>query len=57
MFTSTKYANKDQSAREYVCISADTKPTTGIVNGSTCIEMDTKKVYIFDEANAQWREL
>lgn len=57
MFSATKYANKDQSAKEYVCLSTDTKPTDGIVNGSICIEMNTKKVYIFDETNAQWREL
>ena len=29
----------------------------GVENGSTFLEMDTGKVYIYDAANAQWREL
>ena len=57
MFTSTKYANKDQSAKDYVCLSTDTKPTDGIVNGSMCLEMDTGKFYAYDAAGEQWIEL
>lgn len=38
------------------CLSTDTKPTLNIANGSQMIEMDTSKVYFFDEANSQWRE-
>lgn len=38
------------------CLSTDTKPTEHILNGSSLIEMDTGKVYFFDEANGQWRE-
>lgn len=41
---------------EGACLSTDTKPTTGILNGSVLIEMDTSKVYFYDEANSQWRE-
>lgn len=37
-------------------LSTDTKPTTGIANGSTFIEMDTSKLYFFDEANSTWEE-
>ncbi len=37
-------------------LSTDTKPTT-CPNGSTFVEMDTGKVYIFDAENAQWREM
>lgn len=37
------------------CLSSDTKPTD-VANGSTLIEMDTQKVYMFDEANSQWHE-
>ena len=37
-------------------LSTDSKPTTGIANGSMFLEMDTKKVYLFDEANATWRQ-
>lgn len=41
---------------EGACLSTDSKPTTGILNGSVLIEMDTGKVYFYDEANSQWRE-
>lgn len=58
MFTSTKYANKEQSTRDYVCLSSDSPlPTDGITNGSICLEMDTGKFYAFDEANSQWIEI
>lgn len=42
--------------REGECLSTDTKPTEGWANGSKLIEMDTSKVFMFDEANSQWRE-
>ena len=42
--------------REYRGLSTDSKPTDA-VNGSTFLEMDTGKVFIYDEQNAQWREL
>jgi len=38
-----------------ICLSTDTKPTD-VPNGSICLEMDTSKVYLFDETNTQWRE-
>ena len=58
MFSARKYANKEQSAQDYVCLSTDTpKPTDGIVNGSMCLEMDTGKFYVYDEAGTQWVEL
>jgi len=51
------YSNQPDDVREYCGLSTDTKPTTGVKNGSTLLEMDTKKVFIFDEDNTQWREL
>ena len=42
--------------REYRGLSTDSKPTDA-VNGSTFLEMDTGKVFIYDKQNAQWREL
>lgn len=36
------------------CLSTDEKPTEGIVNGSSLIEMDTGTVYMFDAENSQW---
>lgn len=39
------------------CLSTDTKPTTGISNGSALYEMDTGKNYKYDAENKQWREV
>lgn len=42
-------------------LSTDQKPTEinekGVQNGSTFIEIDTGKVYLFDEENNQWKEV
>lgn len=37
-------------------LSSDNKPTN-VPNGSTFVEMNTSKGYIFDEANSTWHEL
>lgn len=39
------------------CMSTDQKPTEGIKNGSTLVEMDTGKGYLFDAASSAWREI
>lgn len=36
-------------------LSTDVKPTD-VGNASIFYEMDTKKIYMFDEANKQWLE-
>lgn len=36
-------------------LSTDTKPTN-VTNASTFYEMDTQKVYLFDETNKVWLE-
>ena len=41
---------------EGFCLSTDTKPTENMANGSSLIEMDTSKVFLFDEAGSQWDE-
>lgn len=46
---------------ELVGLAADTKPTSTfkdckISNGSKFLEMDTKKTYLFDEENTEWKE-
>lgn len=41
---------------EIVGLSTDEKPTENIGNGAIFIEIDTKKLYFFDEENQQWRE-
>ena len=42
-------------------LSGDTKPTekfkgTKIENGSSFLEMDTSKVYLYDAENDEWKE-
>lgn len=40
---------------EYAGTSQDTKPTEGIVSGSSFLEVDTGDIYIFDETSgAGW---
>lgn len=38
------------------CLSSDTKPTAGIANGSILTEMNTGKIYMFNEAGKAWVE-
>lgn len=42
---------------EAACLSTDTKPTTGIANGSLCIEIDTGDIYMFNAAGAEWNKI
>ena len=37
-------------------LSTDAKPTSHIHNADIFYEMDTKKVFLYDETNAQWLE-
>ena len=37
-------------------LSTDIKPTKGCNNADIFYEMDTKKVYMFDEENGAWLE-
>lgn len=59
MFTNNKtsYYGNDKVLIEAACLSTDTKPTTGIANGSACIEMDTGKTFMFNEEDSEWEEL
>jgi len=38
------------------CLSSDEKPTEGIKNGSTLIEIDTGKRYLYDALSGSWNE-
>ena len=38
-------------------LSTDTKPTAGIITGSSFIEVDTGTVFVFDEEGGEWNEL
>ena len=42
---------------EWYGLSTETKPTTGIVTGSTAYEIDTKTYYMFEETNTEWYEV
>lgn len=44
----------ENMSMEYIGLSTDEKPVDGVGNGSTFIEMDTKKFYIFDEESSTW---
>jgi hypothetical protein len=41
---------------EYNGLSTDTKPIEGVRNGSKFVEIDTGKVYMFDEEGKTWIE-
>ena len=41
---------------QYVGLSTDNKPTENVGNGSIFIEINTKKIYFYDEENSTWRE-
>lgn len=53
----TKPAYRDPAKEEIVavCISTDTKPVD-VANGSIMIEMDTSKVYFYNEDGTTWEE-
>ena len=59
MFTNSKawYIRDGKVLTESACLSTDTKPTDGIANGSVCLEMDTGKVFVFNEVGSAWVEL
>ena len=46
---------------EFDALSSDSKPAefqgAMVANGSSLLEMDTSKVYKYDEAGEEWREL
>lgn len=39
------------------CLSTDVKPTSGIGNGSTLLEMNTSKVFAFNQDAGAWVQL
>ena len=39
---------------EFRGLSTDTKPVDGVGNGSIFLELDTFKVFMFDEENKTW---
>ena len=47
----------NEKTYEFRGLSTDEKPIERVGNGSIFIEIDTGKVFIFDEQNKTWREL
>lgn len=51
--------NGEASSYEIRCSSSDEKPTTingkTIDNGTALIEIDTQKIFFFDEENQEWK--
>ena len=41
---------------EFRGLSTDEKPIDRVGNGSVFIEIDTGKVFMFDEENKEWKE-
>ena len=39
------------------CASTDEKPISNVPNGSTCFEVDTGKLFIYDKDAGQWNEV
>ena len=48
--------NTIYTIQQYDGLSTDPKPTTNIPNGSRFLEVDTGKVYMFDQTNLTWLE-
>ena len=44
-------------AHTHYGLSTDEKPVDGVQNGEALVEMDTGKVFTFDEENKTWREM
>lgn len=57
MVTILKQITYDGTVHDVRCLSTDTKPTEGIANGSTCIEINTGKLFIYDKNAITWHEL
>lgn len=61
MITCTNNIDGRRIPHEFFGLSSDEKPVGNVngckvINGSIFIEMDTKKVYMFDEENQVWIE-
>lgn len=55
-FDTIKNVNSLKPVCDGFCLSTDVKPTVGIGNGSFITEIDTGKVFCFDEENTTWYE-
>lgn len=56
MISIYSYYNGSKKPCDVRCKSTDAKPI-GVPNGSTCIEIDTGKVFLYDEVGEEWNEI
>lgn len=52
----TRTNPNEMAIHKYVGLTADTKPTENVPNGSLFVEMDGQKLFAFDAENASWIE-
>lgn len=55
MITECGHFPAARAPRDFIGLSTDTKPTN-VPNTSSFYEMDTKKMFLFDEQNGVWHE-
>lgn len=48
---------RGRDVKDYTCNSGDTKPVTGVADGSICLEVDTGYIYAFDGENEEWNKI
>lgn len=56
-FYNSKQADNEKVMVEIACLSTDAKPTDGIATGSLALEVNTGKIYAFDEVGETWAEI
>ena len=52
-----KLQNDDINYYEFSGLSTDDKPTQNIATGSVFVEVNTGKVFLFDEESGEWIEV
>lgn len=53
---SEQYCADGKYIRTYFGASTESKPTTGIADGSVYVEVNTGKAFLFNESSSTWVE-
>ena len=56
-FYNSEQVDNEKVMVEIACLSTDSKPTDGIATGSLALEVNTGKIYAFDEVGENWAEI
>lgn len=51
-----KLGNRYRRPVTWYGLSTDSKPTENVVNSSVFVEMDTGKLYFYDQTGGEWLE-